>query len=427
MVDILPYILIVLIGIGFLFPIATLAEAIDYWDTVYSGYDFEFIMLTEYTSIKLVVVFFVVFFTYKKPDFDLFISNGLFGGAVALIVIASFYYANISTYSYYSVSLSAVAIAAVSGGLLDASIYAFVATYPMSIQEGLQLGIGLSYFISSLFRIITKASFASSIVESTLIYFYLAGVFVLVCIVLHQYLLSLPVTKERNQMLVSSIARLNRLSGMVSENSPLVGTLDEMDGMEISFSEATRDDDDDDDGKRRSCCEELGLIFKSKIPQLNKVLLNESMLCLTFALNIFLFPGLVAQMKSYNYSYLNDSDWWPVILEVLYTGVDLCGRMCIHYRGSLTSENIWIPAVCRLLFIPFFLCSVYGFLFTNDIWTICFILLAGFSGGYLTPIIFMTITDDVQPHERLVVGMFSGFFSNLGSVIGSLAALKFSL
>jgi hypothetical protein len=119
------------------------------------------------------------------------------GQLIALLVVPSSYFFHFGENTNYIIIMGATAFAAVVTAFIDSCAISFAAQYPESIQEGLQLGIGVSTLIGSVYRILTKAIFPESmLVQSSLLYFYCGAATIVLCMCAYKSLLTLPISKR---------------------------------------------------------------------------------------------------------------------------------------------------------------------------------------------------------------------------------------
>ena len=125
------------------------------------------------------------------------IYGGFFGQLLALIIVPTSYFFHFSENINYIIVMASTAFAAIVTAFIDSCAISFAAQYPESIQAGLQLGIGVSTLIGSVYRILTKALFPESmLIQSSLLYFYCGAATIICCIFAYGWLLSLPISKR---------------------------------------------------------------------------------------------------------------------------------------------------------------------------------------------------------------------------------------
>jgi hypothetical protein len=154
-----------------------------------------------------------------------------------------------------------------------------------------------------------------------------------------------------------------------------------------------------------------------------RVFFGEFLVFLVYCTSLALWPPLVTQIQSFNFPHLQETQWWPLLMLSLFSVFDCVGRVMTPYRMGLTRFNIHRPVFARLVFVPLLICSAKGLYFTHDAFTVLFVSGLGFSNGYLGSLGILMVNETVAENERGVVGMFTGFFLNLGLVMGATLAL----
>ena len=185
------------IGIGYLFPFSALTQPVDYWTLLFQTLTWSFPITAVYMWTNLILLFLIVFYGSPKPNYDLRIYTGFLGQFFSLVVVPSSYFWGLSeTHNFYIIMTCTAFAAAVTAGI-DSCIISLASLYPTSCQEALQIGIGISTLIGSIYRIITKLYFPpDSIVASSLLYFYSGAVTVLICILCYYYLCRMELTRR---------------------------------------------------------------------------------------------------------------------------------------------------------------------------------------------------------------------------------------
>ena len=194
-------------------------------------------------------------------------------------------------------------------------------------------------------------------------------------------MLTLPISKK---CLVESNNDKNKDKSTIVPLSPLIAspTLSK-----YSYNKLGLDDNDERNivYNKIDIKEESSLLIKNnKWNILQKILFHEFLVFLVFFQTLSLWPPLITEIKSFNFQYLNESKWWSLILLFIFSLADVFGRFMVSYvRGLFSKSNIWIVVVFRFIFFPLLICSVKEILFTHDFFTILFVLLLGWSNGYI--------------------------------------------
>eukprot|EP01041_Mallomonas_annulata_P006159 gene6159-12470_t len=188
--------LFVSLGIGYLFPFSALSQPVDYWHKLFPDFNIEFPLTSTFMWTNLIVLGLLVFFG-GTPSYNLRIVGGFIGQFFVLIMVPTSYFMNLSEeYNFYLI-MSLTAFVAISTALIDSSAISFASRYPLEVQESFQLGIGLSAFIGSIYRMLTKLFFPpDKVVLSSLLYFYVGSCTILACIVAYFVIINLPISKR---------------------------------------------------------------------------------------------------------------------------------------------------------------------------------------------------------------------------------------
>ena len=374
-----------LVGIGYLFPFSALTQPVDYWHFLFPNFNIEFPLTTIYMYTNLIVLALLVFGNSSTSSrFTPRIVGGFIGQFMVLVFVPTSYFFITSEKWNVIAILSATAMAASVTAFLDSSVIALASQYPLRVQESFQLGVGISTLIGSVYRDITKGVFPEdAIVSSSLLYFYSGAATIAVCIGAYFRLMKLDLTRkcvEKNEHLAE-----------ISENSALLGYKD----------------------------------MPSKWSVLRKIWYNELMVTLVFASTLSLWPPLVTTIPSYNFPHLQSTGWWSLVLLTLFSVSDVIGRLLVKFRMGITPATIWRPIVARFLLFPLIFCSVTGFIFVHDAWSILFVSILGFTNGYIGTLSIILINDVITVQEQPIAGMFTSFFLNSGLVLGATIGLIF--
>lgn len=402
------YYLIAIVGVGYLFPFSALTQPVDFWNHEFPDFNIEFPLTTLYMWVNLIVLALIVF-SGRKPSYTFRIVGGFIGQTAVLVLVPSLYFFHLSEYSYYIWIMIATSIAAVVTALVDSVAIGFAAHFPLKVQEGLQLGIGLSTLIGSIYRIGTKLVFpADEVVMSSLLYFYAGALTIVFCIFTYYRLLNMDIAKKYFFHIQAPLKPASYGSMLDDEDSGLLADAEACRQMGIQASPSSQ----------RKAHDKI-----DKWAVFHKVAFNEFLVFLLFFSTLLLWPPLVTEIPSYNFPSLQESRWWSLLLLLLFAVLDCIGRILVPYRCGLTSSNIYLPVIARLLLIPLLVCSAKQMYFTNDLWSVLFVGILGFSNGYVGSLAVMMVSEVVTADEKGVAGSFTGFFLNLGLVFGATAAM----
>jgi hypothetical protein len=164
--------------------------------------------------------------------------------------------------------------------------------------------------------------------------------------------------------------------------------------------------------------------FAEKMRVFRKAFPNLMVVFTIFVSTLLLWPAVVTEIPSYNFPYLEQTRWWSLILLFIFAISDCGGRLLVANRHGITASNVWFFAFLRtVICIPLVVCSAKGIFFTNDLWSVSFILLLGLTNGYLGSLSIMLVNDVVEESEQGLAGTFTGVFLNGGLVVGATLSL----
>eukprot|EP00981_Chlorochromonas_danica_P010000 scaffold2922_cov278-Ochromonas_danica.AAC.4 len=426
--------LMAIVGVGYLFPFSALTQPVDYWTHEFPDFNIEFPLTTLYMWVNLLFLGFLVFLG-RQPSYHFRIIGGFLGQTLVLLLVPSLYFLHLSENHYYLAVMLATAFAATVTALVDSVAIGFAAHYPSRVQEGLQLGIGLSTLLGSIYRILTKAFFAADqVVLSSLLYFYVGAVTLVGCIFVFYHLLALPISKRHFSHLDHHHEEQSLVvvgAGGGGGGVASYGSLDEE-------STAFLADDDAEDvaaaGVSSAATSPSAKAITSLPPSdapldqwtlLGKVGYHEFLVVLLFASTLLLWPPLLTEIPCYSHlPALEEGRWWSLILLLLFAVMDCLGRWWTSHRMGLTKDNIDRWVYLRLLLIPCLIGSSKGMsFFRNDLLSLLLVSLLGWSNGYIGSLVVMMINEMVEVKDKGRVGGLTGFFLNFGLVIGSTFAL----
>jgi equilibrative nucleoside transporter 1/2/3 len=407
-------ILFIAIGIGYLFPFSALTQPVDYWTLLFPDFDVEFPITAVYMWTNLILLFLIVFFGNAKPHYGLRIYTGFVGQFFSLVVVPTSYFYGLSESGNYAIIMLCTAFAASVTAGIDSCIISLASLYPTSCQEALQIGIGVSTLIGSVYRILTKLYFpADAVVASSLLYFYSGALTVLVCIACYYYLGKLSLT-QRCVYDGADTELLQITSGGSPVHSPMLGGGRRKDGYGAVAEE---------EGRGRSNTAEVESYNTKRRTAFMKVWWNELMVLIVFSTTLALWPPLVSEIPSYDFPYLNETEWWPLILLFNFALMDVIGRFSVPFRAGITADNIHYYVFLRIVvFVPAIIACVKGTIH-SDLASILFVAALGFTNGYIGSLSIVLINERVHVDERGIVGSLTGFTLNAGLVLGATFAI----
>lgn len=197
------------------------------------------------------------------------------------------------------------------------------------------------------------------------------------------------------------------------ENVTFFSTSDE-EGKDNSMSVSNKFDD-------RSFMERFWTVYKKLwIPSLSVMS--------TFTVTIAIFPALIVLEQSTDYCKGSNrfaNDLFVPFLFLMFNLCDWFGRASGEwYTLGLTSTNIWIACLIRVVFFPLFLLSNVSdsqlpVVFKNDAFPIIFMIGLSLSNGFLSTRCMIQGATAVDPKESGLAGTIMIFSLTLGLLFGA--------
>ena len=148
-----------------------------------------------------------------------------------------------------------------------------------------------------------------------------------------------------------------------------------------------------------------------------------------FVVSLAIFPSLIVLIvseKKCTDSGRFYNDLFIPFLFVMFNLFDLIGRVsAAYYSACFTPTNVWMGALCRLIFFPLFLlCNISGsnnhVVFKYDIFPISFTILLAFTNGYFSNLSMMFGPSLTNPTDGSLAGTIMIFMLTAGLLAGSL-------
>jgi equilibrative nucleoside transporter 1/2/3 len=402
--------LVMIVGVGYLFPFSALTQPVDYWTLLFPDFNIEFPLTTIYMWTNLIMLAILVFFG-GNPHFTRRIVGGFVGQLIVLLIVPSSYFFHFDERANTMAVLGSTAVAAIVTAFIDSSVIALITQYPLRVQEYFQLGVGMSTLIGSLYRDATKLVVpADAIVESSLIYFYTGAATIAVCIAAYFRLMQLPLSKaclaKATAAAYEEVHHHNALMLPSSELNPLVPQ------------------------KQPSLVSEASTVMDpERYTVWNKVLWNEFMVLLLFLSTLALWPPLVTEIPAYGSwtkSCLESTGWWSLVLLTIFSFSDCLGRLLVRHRMGLNKDNIWVAVTIRFVIVPLLVAQVQGWGWTSDSWSALLVGFLGLTNGYVGTLTIVMVNDVVDTSkEQAIAGTFTSFFLNSGLVLGATIGMVF--
>ena len=402
------YLKMMIIGIGYLFPMCALFAAFDYWKELFAErattIEFEIMMVYQTASVGTVFALSLV----ESMDMHLRIVGGFIGQFISLMFIATFPMLSEfvpSTVLYYVLMVFTFSMA-VSTGFLDSALLCFNSQYSPRMQEALQIGIGCSIFASVLYRDLTKM-IGSNIEESSIIYFVCSLLTVIACLWNYISLLRHPVSWP---VRASPVFRGEQRIG---DETP------------ASLSLSTSVDDDQLTG-----CGVHESLSTRRV--LEKCWTNQLVVFLHFIYCSLGYPAMITAIPLYSSSlrdssFLGRENWYQAMLLTIFTVTDTASRFAVRERFSFTPSSFWKSVVIRTVLIPLLWIAAAGWI-QSDLFSVFAVVTFGLTNGYCISLslILMNEIPGMTVQELAVAGRFSAFSVNAGLCVGGIIASVFS-
>ena len=392
-----------LIGIGYLFPFSAMSQPADYWSLLFPSFNILFLISLVFMGSNIVVLSALVFFEKENSNesFKWRILLGFAGQLVALIIVPSTYFLKLNMNDNAVVILCSTAFMAVVTALLDSSVIALAGCFPLKCQEYLQLGIGLSTLIGSIYRIVTKLVFPATTdgtIVSSLIYFYTGALTIGACIIGFLFMLRMPFSRKCLQN-----DRHADIDTSDDKEALLGGKAD--DGLDISQEHEIEGDLNVMEAVKKSFINGLSVAF-------------------LFFVTLAAWPAMVSSLPTYQFPGLQETGWWPLLLLFIFAITDVVGRFTVRFRFGFNRHNIWIAVLVRICLLPVLVMMAKGIYLRHDALSILITMLLGWSNGWCgsLTIIFMNECGE-SDKERRFIGTLASFFLNGGLVAGSILGI----
>ncbi|XP_072517104.1 equilibrative nucleoside transporter 1 [Salminus brasiliensis] len=361
-------------------------------------------VMTLCAMIPLLVFSYLNSFLLQRISQKIRIMGSLFAILLVFLTTAVLVKVPMEPLPFFTITMVKIVIINTFGAVLQGSLFGMAGTLPASYTTPIMSGQGLAGTFAA-FSMICAIASGSALTDSAF------GYFITACAVIGLAILSyfaLPKLEFYQYYLEKS------------QSSP---AQEEDNKMDLLKKEENRPEgsSNEDTQKNPSIVE----IFK-------KIWVMAFSVCFCFTITIGTFPAVTADVKS---TIANKGSWEmyfiPVSCFLLFNLCDWAGR-------SLTAVCMWpgqdskllpILLLARVVFVPLFmLCNVQPryimpVFFAHDAWFIVFMILFGFSNGYLASLCMCFGPKKVATNEAETAGAIMAFFLSLGLALG--ASLSF--
>tara|TARA_B110000263_G_C15311586_1_gene513682 strand:- start:64 stop:1281 length:1218 start_codon:yes stop_codon:yes gene_type:complete len=398
--------LIIFIGIGYLFPITVIWNCIDYWYLLFPDFNIEFVITFVYQLFLFLSVFIISFFTDFSFSFSIY--SGFISQFIILFLISCLSFLNLSTCINYYIILFLISLLAISTSLLDCSLLSLISQYPNYLHKYLQIGIGISCFISISFRILTKFFISNLIILSTQLYFYLTLFTICICLFSFYILKNLPISYN-----VFNPNSFNDYYFLIDDNINLKKNID----------------DDSYNYLEQNLDHNSSTFYKiaSKFALLTKIWKNCLSILFNFILTTSIYPSVITSINPISPYFSFNNNWYQILLLFIFAFSDTISRFFIKFRFGIKYYNVHYLILYRLgLVISLIFAVKFRF---SDIFIFILIAMFGFSNGYMTSIVIICLNEipGLANNEKKNIGKFTALLLNTGLCIGSFLSFFISL
>ncbi|KAF0692619.1 Aste57867_16322 [Aphanomyces stellatus] len=371
------FLLFGVLGFTYLFALDALLQPVDYWRLLFPAFNAEFEISWVYNCATVTTLVALVVRAATNSAAPIALARRIVVGFCVLFLLlvalpASAFVLSTTT-ARLAMVLTSTAVIAVAIATIDSTMFALASRFPVGAVEYIQLGIGCSLLVSALYRVASKALFASDhVVEATMAYFGVAACTVALGLVAFDRLHRLPLTQRC---------------------------------LQPSHNPTTPHD---------------------VAATWGKIWFHEAMVALCNATTYVVYPGVVTSIRSHTAPAARaTSGWWPLVLMTSYAGADALGRFCVRWRLGWTHRHLWILVFPRLLLIPLLVAAARAttpWLAHNSI-ALALVALLGLSNGYVGTLAIVVVNDIVEPHEQTITGMCASLSVNVGLFVGATLGL----
>ncbi|EER12556.1 conserved hypothetical protein [Perkinsus marinus ATCC 50983] len=266
------------------------------------------------------------------------------------------------------------------------------------MQEAMQIGIGLSAFVSVMYRDITKVM-AASVVDATTLYFSAALVTIIICAVCFYSLMSMPISAHLHNVIIPG-------------------------------EDDNEDSTDGDMTRSLLSPPSNGNPHRSLhiVDVIGKVWFHEAIIFSQLMITLTCYPSVITAIPCVTFTSLDKDHWFQTILLTVFTTADVIGRFSVRFRGPLDHSNVWLTLIFRALLVPFlFSCATE--VISSDWISLPVIFIFGLANGYSVSLTLITVNEipGLTADELKAAGRFSAVALNSGLCIGGFVSMGIGL
>lgn len=319
----------------------------------------------------------------------------------------------------YGLTIIAVGIVGIGGGVQQSSYYGLAAQLPPRYTQAIMAGESVAGLLACFNRIVTKAASGDTVDglrTSTYAFFILSMFILIICMFVYSYIRKLPYTQyylnHNNQVNQNNQNSLS-LNGSdyrdreknnenENENEKEKDALRRNEQQEYEIPMQTLHSDENGGENDNSLLENgedsiqstnslssngffqsilVSIWPKDRADTLKRIWKAALTTFLTFFVTLAIFPGVDTVPK-----FDSIGDWFPVLIITTFNFFDFIGKIVSAYHFNLTLNKQLLFATLRLIFVPLLiLCATpRGNPFLSSLaWPIIFNVFFGFSNGYI--------------------------------------------
>ncbi|KAI0489372.1 hypothetical protein KFK09_029214 [Dendrobium nobile] len=378
------YIVYFTLGMGFLLPWNAFITAVDYFSYLYPGTPVDRVFSVAYMFSCLVPLLFIVGWAHLSSA-AVRINIGLVAFTAALVVVpvldAAYVRNTRGLYGAYDVTVAATVLAGIGDALVQGGVIGSAGELPEIYMQAVVSGTAASGVLVSALRVICKSIYpqdATGLRNSANLYFAVAIVVMIICIICYNIAEKLPVVQYYKNIKVQAIKE-ERDSKMLT-----------------------------------------GSAWRSTLYNIfGRIKWYGFGLFLMYVVTLSIFPGFITEDVHSEVL----KDWYPIILIAGYNIFDLVGK-ALPGIYLLRNANIAVGAcVARLLFYPLFFGCLHGpQFFRTEVPVTILTCLLGLTNGYFTAVVLILAPKAVPIQFAETAGIVMVLFLIVGLTVGSVVA-----
>ncbi|KAK5584380.1 hypothetical protein RB653_005991 [Dictyostelium firmibasis] len=384
--------LIFILGMGNMLPFHTFLASLDYLDGIFPQYK----MSSTFPFIYMVVVcltFIILLRFQNKFKAHLILSSGFPCYISIMILTPIVIITSHSPITTYLIILLFMGLCAVIDGLCQGTIFSYASRFGPQYSLIAQTGTGVASVVVVITRLTCKLSFSSDNNGKkigSVVYFVISAIIILIAIT--TFFFSLKIEKIRKILITNNDKNQNEV-----ENS--------------NITTIGRDEIIVDNKSKEEKHHPFKEVFKKTYGFGFMVFYN-------FFIVLFLFPGIIIQIKSLNGI---RSDWWIFIMISVYNISDCLGKMLISmlHRFIIPLKIVWSILFGKTIFVLLFFLCIYYDKFNHEPMVLVFLILFGFISGTLVSYGVSEGPKRVDQKLKPTCSVFLSLSLNLGLMLGS--------